>query len=843
MKPITVRQAGIVGGVFLVLFFFSPFVESSFIEARKFRLPRHIGGKISSPGNMQGSVTLPYNSGMSRKMLKADKLIKNKKYAKAAHLLGLILERTATEDTFFKTSSRQQSLSSLNSKLREIIGALPSQGRKEYEYRFGMTARHLVEEAEQTGKIIFLEEAALKYLHTKAGYEALYRLGSFHEDRGLPLEAAFYYSRLISFGKEAANKFQPLLSLRLAACWDRAGKPKQAKLTLIELKKDQPDATLTIAGKKVKLFQKDQLALTWLTTHVGVPSFVPSGSSYDWSLTHSQAKKPLSPVQDVPFMTPRWSHLMVDSGEALQVLDQTIEMKINQDIAPIMPYEPLVIGERLFTRTHDGFTVFSLSNGKFLWNYPSTNDPYNTNYNESDWSNYARSSLVTNGDSLFIVEDIKLPPQVPEGDFDLFAANQLRLMQLIQMGQGRQRFGGVIPNINNLSAMVGVSGSFNTLSSRDIRGTRQGNLNWIIGGETGGFEPRLAGAFFLGAPLYFAGRLFVIYERNKSINLAVIDSEKGKLLWSIELAQAEQPINIDPFRRQAGATPAISEGIILCPTSGGGVVAVDLTMHSLLWAYRYNRTYESRPKNKNHSQVKKKHWANASLMITKEKVILAPMESSYLHCLDLKTGKAIWKQPRGNKMFVAGVHQNNLIVVWATGVSALKIENGFPAWKRTIPFRKKVFPAGRGVLSPSHLYLPLTDSTISQIDVSTGTVVKKLASSRGKMLGNLTWYRGLFISQGVKYLDVFEEKKSMKLRVHTAFKKNPNDINALLQMAQIEQSRGEVASAIRRLQQAYKLRPAPSMRSLLVRALLDGVRMELPQSQNYSDQLDRFAVE
>ncbi len=828
MKPITVRQAGIVGGVFLALFFFS-----SFVKARKLRLPLGIGGNISSPGNMQGSVTLPYNSAMSRKLLKADKLLKNKKYVKAAHLLGLILERTATEDSFFKISSQQQSLSSLNSKLRKMIGALPPQGREEYEYRFGMTARHLVEEAEQTGKIIFLEEAALKYLHTQAGYKALYRLGSFYEDRGLPLEAALYYSRLISFGKEASKEFQPHLSLRLATCWDRAGKPKQAKLTLIELKKNQPDATLTIAGKKVKLFQKDQLALTWLTTHVGVPSFVPSGGSYDWSLTHSQAKKPLFPVQDIPFMTPRWSHLMIDPGETLQTLDRTIKIKIDQELAPIMPYEPLVISERLFTRTRDGFAVFNLSNGKFLWNYPSTNDPYNTNYNESDWSNYARSSLVTNGDAIFMVEDIELPPPVPDDSFDLFAANQ---MQLQQLWRG-------FPNTNNPFATVGMTGSFNTLSSRDIHGTRQGNLNWIIGGETGGFEPRLAGAFFLGTPLYFGGRLFVIYERNKSINLAVIDSEKGKLLWSIELAQAEQPINLDPFRKQAGATPAISEGIILCPTSGGGVVAVDLTMHSLLWAYRYNRTYESRPQNRNNSQAKKKHWANASLMIAKGKVILAPMESSYLHCLDLKTGKAIWKQPRGNKMFVAGVHQNNLIIVWATGVSALKIENGFPAWKRTIPFSKKVFPAGRGVLSPSHLYLPLTDSTISQINVSTGTVVKKLASSRGKMLGNLTWHRGLFISQGVKYLDVFEEKKSMELRVHTTFKKNPNDINTLLQMAQIEQSRGEVASAIRRLQQAYKLRPAPSTQSLLVRALLDGVRMKLPQSQNYSDQLDRFAVE
>ena len=46
----------------------------------------------------------------------------------------------------------------------------------------------------------------------------------------------------------------------------------------------------------------------------------------------------------------------------------------------------------------------------------------------------------------------------------------------------------------------------------------------------------------------------------------------------------------DSRRRLAGASPSLAEGILVCPTSAGAVVAVDLATRTLRWGYQYGRT-------------------------------------------------------------------------------------------------------------------------------------------------------------------------------------------------------------------------------------------------------------
>jgi hypothetical protein len=48
-----------------------------------------------------------------------------------------------------------------------------------------------------------------------------------------------------------------------------------------------------------------------------------------------------------------------------------------------------------------------------------------------------------------------------------------------------------------------------------------------------------------------------------------------------------QTILNSPQRRLAGATPSFADGVLVCPTSTGVVVAVDLATRALLWGYQY----------------------------------------------------------------------------------------------------------------------------------------------------------------------------------------------------------------------------------------------------------------
>ena len=100
---------------------------------------------------------------------------------------------------------------------------------------------------------------------------------------------------------------------------------------------------------------------------------------------------------------------------------------------------------------------------------------------------------------------------------------------------------------------------------------RQGAAQWVVGGEHGEDEPKLAGAFFLGPPLPLAGKLYVLAEFNGEIRLVVLDAQNGRLEWQQQLAHADaQTILLDGMpaagrrhallRRRRAAVPHLGRG-------------------------------------------------------------------------------------------------------------------------------------------------------------------------------------------------------------------------------------------------------------------------------------------
>ncbi len=106
----------------------------------------------------------------------------------------------------------------------------------------------------------------------------------------------------------------------------------------------------------------------------------------------------------------------------------------------------------------------------------------------------------------------------------------------------------------------------------------------------------MAGAFFLGPPLPLEGKLYAVAEFNGEIRLVVLDAKTGRLQWQQQLAHVDnRTIIVDAGRRLTGATPSYDGGVLVCPTSAGAVVAVDVTMRSLLWGFQYVKPPGSEP--------------------------------------------------------------------------------------------------------------------------------------------------------------------------------------------------------------------------------------------------------
>ncbi len=183
---------------------------------------------------------------------------------------------------------------------------------------------------------------------------------------------------------------------------------------------------------------------------------------------------------------------------------------------------------------------------------------------------------------------------------------------------------------------------FNRLAAHEIR---TGKLAWELGGPAGPHALRQPETFFLGPPLVLMGQLYVLAENGGEMRLMALEAATGNVLWSQQLSLAEQA---DPQHRWMGVSPSYADGVLVCPTATGAVVAVELATRSLLWGYCYSQ--ENEAGNRGIAQgfmgAAGSRWADGSASVRDGRVIITPPESDFLYCLSLINGTFLWKCPR-----------------------------------------------------------------------------------------------------------------------------------------------------------------------------------------------------
>jgi outer membrane protein assembly factor BamB len=198
----------------------------------------------------------------------------------------------------------------------------------------------------------------------------------------------------------------------------------------------------------------------------------------------------------------------------------------------------------------------------------------------------------------------------------------------------------------------------------------------------------------------------------------------------------------------AGASPSLAGGVLVCPTTAGAVVGVDLGTRSLLWGYSYPR-----PAYPSESQS-----ADARATIADGRVLLTPPDGDQLVCLDLLTGEEVWSCGRDDLMFVACVYQGMVVSVFPHEVSALRLADRKPAWRPpSLPIPAKAVPSGRGVYCGRFYYLPSTAKQILQIDLEAGRIVAEIPTDG--VLGNLVGVRDRLIAHSAENIQQFGPPK------------------------------------------------------------------------------------
>ena len=409
--------------------------------------------------------------------------------------------------------------------------------------------------------------------------------------------------------------------------------------------------------------------------------------------------------------------------------------------------QPLLVGNLVLLRTPLRLLAVDWTSGREVWRYPwrpAVEKPLpgplgmdpSVKIQQRREDDVPWGQLSSDGRRVYLLDDLPLALDGPHGRAILAGA-------AFNLGGGTR--GMASPNCRLLAL--------------DLR--REGQLSWAVGGANGEDEPKLAGAMFLGPPVPDGPRLYVLAEIQGQILLCQLEASSGRLAWSQVVARPRADMLFDALRRLAGAAPSLAEGMIVCPTSSGAVVAVDAATHSLAWGFAYHLSPSQCgpvrwPVNVTAASISEApRWVDAAAIISGRRVLVAPVDSDQLYCLDLMTGGEIWSCNRGGMLYLGCVHEGRVVLVGPREVTALRMSDRKPAWSpASLEIPSDGLSRGRGLCAGHFYYLPTSTKQLLAIDLDDGRLATAIKTDH--VLGNLVGVRNCLISQSPDLLEVFE---------------------------------------------------------------------------------------
>jgi tetratricopeptide (TPR) repeat protein len=231
-------------------------------------------------------------------------------------------------------------------------------------------------------------------------------------------------------------------------------------------------------------------------------------------------------------------------------------------------------------------------------------------------------------------------------------------------------------------------------------------------------------------------------------------------------------------------------------------------------------------------------WAQSQAILADGRVLVTPVDSAELHCLNVIDGKVLWRKPRQDSLRVACVYREKVILVGRQGLRALKLADGEPAWPSSrTELPPGAMPSGMGFLTDNRYYLPLTSGEVAAVDLDSGRIAHLYQSRRGVVPGNLVCWGGRVLSQRGGAVEQFFQLDVLRKQVDDRLAAKPDDPESLAQRGEILWDEGELQEAVECFRRALKLTSSPHVRNLLRDALLDGLRTDFERYRHAGDEI------
>lgn len=704
---------------------------------------------------------------VANQLEKGRELIRRERWHDAVDVLQYLIELPA--DTF--VMEPDHAFLSLKNQAEQLLSELPDEGRRTYLNRYAAAADELERRVEEYRDEMLLRELVDHYRATPAGQRGVLRLSRLLADQGHRHDAAGLLIRSAQLTR------------------DRVARAEFGRMAIDLLSRASDAEAARQLGRN----------LGWTPQEVEIV------------VSSAPAQRAASPqVRRGPYLTadtvslpgddpdlvlfPVWSQPLIERDSVRESVLRLEESLKAEGRTPLPTSLPLAVEDRLVFRTLQSLQVRRASDGSLLHEMRMARSP------EECFSTSERRGMD-------IRESDPLCSQLyRDGVFGSVSSDGRQLFAIEEQGtlevREQDRWGR-----NDSSSGLTGPWAHNELVAYDLE---SGRVRWRVGGPMieEEFSRPLAGTYFFGAPLPRGNELYVIGERAGEVMLFCLSRDSGEPLWSQSLTTAGRSVGEDVVRRQWECRPAFVDGLVLCPTTTGWLIAVDPAMRRLRWGARFAPRLATFGQFRsgysvNGIQELNQRWQDMILHAAGSRVYVSPLEmpdelsmaEPVLICLDAHDGREIWKIPKGEFLYVAGCHDRGVLVVGRSKVALLGRDDGKAVWTYGLSDP----PVGRGIFMDGRFLLPMSDRLVL-LDSHTGKEVRVAGLPAGMTpLRNLAFAGEFLVSLSPDAIQAFPMPTSARTNETSPIVAAAKELQSI-QDLDITQSSAEILRRLTALQ-------------------------------------------
>lgn len=662
--------------------------------------------------------------------------------------------------------------------VEELLRRQPAGIRQFYESAETAAASAALRLAEEGQDVAALRQVAVRFPTTEAGFRAADRLAAAAFDEGDFATAARLWEGVLADPRNGKRLSAPAVA-RLLTALRLAGRDGRAS-----------ELAVRFAGMPLRL--EGQPA--------SVGSLLGGVTAAAGSLPATAEPATAGLGLSAPAFPPLWE--AGTSAEPNPLLELWASNRRAEARPLAAPAGAVWTPRGIIVREPSGIAAIDVETGERLWALGarsedgSAGDAHDLTRFEGDYASggvYGR--LTADADRVYLTERVADPPPA-----------EVRTASHVPVPVYNQVPGG--DRVNRLSAIA---------LAPPPDGQRPA---WSVGGlqEQGG---PLAEHYFFGPPCVTANGLLVLAEHRQCLVLIALDPATGDVFWQQPLGYVPRPVSADAERATAACPPTVSDGIAVCGTNAGFLVAFDYAVGRLLWAYDYASADADPRQAQDGPSDRPCYYGDTSfpcpVVIRGDHVLLMPHDSRHVHCIDLRTGFPRWKALREDGLYIACVTDSSALVVGRSLCRALSMAGGSPLWSARFGV-----PGGTGVATDTAYLLPLEDGRVVAIDLARGCRVgfdlpraadrfRSLGDERPDLVYSDRWRPGNLYTDGRTLLSVGPSGVT-RLRTAGEMSRVADVTTAPLDLARVELAAGRWEAARPRLEALTVAAPSPEDR-------------------------------